>query len=150
MGGEWPKSAAGLSINELELFVIAIAAKKWGPKWARKKVIATCDNMASVWTINTGSARNPAMMVAMRELFLAAARNSFEMKSKYINTKLNVMADAISRGDLERFFKHAREVCGLNKLTRVEPNTDVAAVVSRMQKARRGGERREALRRKEK
>ena len=66
MGGRWPEGLAdGLSINELELLTIAIAAKKWGPKWARKLVVTTCDNMAAVFTINKGCAKNPAMMVVM-------------------------------------------------------------------------------------
>lgn len=144
MGGRWPACAEGLAINELELLVVTIAAKQWGPKWARRLIVTTCDNMASVFTINKGSAKNPAMMVAMRELFLVAAKGSFEMKAKYINTKLNVMADAISRGDIDRFLEHAYNVLGVDKMVEVEPQLDVEAVLRRMQKARRANERRNA------
>ena len=84
------------------------------------------------------------MMVAMRELFLAAAKGSFEMKAKYINTKLNIMADAISRGDIDRFLDHAHNVLGVDKMVEVEPELDVEAVLRRMQKARRANERRNA------
>ena len=104
--------------------------------------------MAAVHTINRGSARNPAMNVVMRELFLAAAQNSFEMKSQYINTKLNVMADAISRGDVERFVQHATEVLGMKRsdLREVEPNLDVEKMLKKMQKAMRAKERRQRKR----
>ena len=144
MGGKWPSSAEGLAINELELLVIAIAAKRWGPKWARKLIVTTCDNMAAVFTVNKGSAKNPAMMVVMRDLFLTASKCDFEMKAKYINTKLNVMADLISRGDIEGFLKHAHETLGLGEMAKVEPNMDVETILQRMQKARRANERRNA------
>ena len=66
------------------------------------------------------------------------------MKAKYINTKLNVMADAISRGDIDRFLEHAHNVLGVDKMVEVEPQLDVEAVLRRMQKARRANERRNA------
>ena len=35
MGGKYPEAAKGLAINELELLAVCIAAKRWGPDWAR-------------------------------------------------------------------------------------------------------------------
>ena len=146
MGGEWPDSARGLDINELELLTFVIAAKRFGPEWARRRIITTIDNQAAMWAINKGSTRNPVMMVLMRELFLTASRNGFEMKAKYLNTKLNVMADAISRGDLERFYAHAEETLGIERTTwrQVEADdNDVERLIARMQKARRAEARRQ-------
>ena len=84
------------------------------------------------------------MMVAMRGLFLAASKFSFELKAKHIETDLNVMADAISRGDLGRFFSHARDVLNMGTLKRVEPAYDINAALMRMQKARRAERRRKS------
>jgi len=145
MGGEWPKSARNLDINELELLTLVIAAKQFGPKWARKRIVTTIDNQAAMYAVNKGSVKNPVMMVLMRELFLVATKSHFEMKSQYLNTKLNVMADAISRGDLERFYQHAERVLGIERSTwrEVKPDGDyIETLIARMQKARRAAERR--------
>ena len=102
--------------------------------------------MASVFTINKGCAKDPAMMVAMRELFLALSRNSVEMRAIHIETAANVAADAISRGDFARFFEFAREKLNLSEsdLTQVFPAFDIDAAVARMQKARAAERRRRA------
>ena len=62
-----------------------------------------------------------------------------------MNTKLNVMADAISRGDLERFYQHAEQVLGIERSTWREVTPDgeyIETLIARMQKARRAAERR--------
>ena len=142
MAGAWPKCAKGLSINELELLTVAVAAAKFGPSWARRRIIANVDNMAAVSTINSGAAKAAPLMVAMRELYLAAAKNGFEIKAKHIGTKLNVAADAASRGEWERFFDHVKNVLNLNCVRQVQPNLDIEAAVQRMQKARLAAARR--------
>ncbi len=138
MAGAWPKCANGLSINELELLVVAIAAAKFGPEWARRRIVTNCDNMAAVHTINSGAARAPPLMVAMRQLYMSAARHGFEIKAKHIGTKLNVAADSASRGDWTRFFDHVQKVLNIDKsdMRQVGPNLDIEAAIRRMQKAR--------------
>lgn len=147
MGGQWPASVAGLDINELELLTLVLAAKRWGPKWARKRIITTIDNQAAMYTINKGDAKNPVLMVLMRELFLSAAKSDFSMKAQYLESKLNVMADAISRNDLTRFFEHARLVLKVDPSEWTEVKCDAGElekIIQRMQRARRAERRRQA------
>ena len=82
--------------------------------------------------------RQPAMMVVMRELFLTAARCDFQLKAKYINTKLNIMADCISRSDIEGFLAHATSVLGVRpeNIKEVEPNMDIGKMLRKMPNAR--------------
>ena len=145
MGGEWPEEAKGLAINELELLALTAAAYQWGPLWARKRLITTCDNMASVICVNKGSVRSAPMMVVMRDLFQAACRHGFQLRAQWISTHLNTAADAISRGDMAKFYTFARDVLRVASPKQVQPVYNVDGAIRRMQKARRGEARRRKL-----
>jgi len=138
MAGKWPKSSKGLSINELELLTVAIAAARFGPDWARRRVIAHVDNMAAVYTINAGAAKAAPLMVGMRQLYLQAARHGFQIVAKHIPTEENVAADAASRGEWARFLKYTHDVLNIPAIEQVSLNLDLAVPIARMQKARLG------------
>ena len=142
MAGAWPATAQGLSINELELYTVALAAAKFGAEWAGKRVIVNVDNMAAVHTINSGAAKSPPLMAAMRELYLHAAKHSFEIVAVRIRTENNIAADAASRGEWKRFFDFVREELNIPCIEQVEPNLDIPAAIKRMQKARLAAVRR--------
>jgi hypothetical protein len=98
--------------------------------------------MSSVFTINTHRARDGGMMVAMRELFFAAAKHSFALRSRHIRTESNVLADAASRWFKEPkykqvFFDFAREEFGLgpSEMTQVTPTMDVADALRRIRRS---------------
>lgn len=144
-GGEWAEFGVdldGLHISQLEMLAAAQAFDTWGAHLARRRVVTRCDNESSVYTINSitsgkGSTTDPGMMVVAREIFFICAKHSFLTRSKHIGTKLNVLADAASRGDWRRFFEFAESEFGVERgaMRRVQPTLDTRAMLLKMRKA---------------
>ena len=144
-GGSWSSygvDTSGMHISQLEMLAVAIAAHQWGEYLAGRRIVVRVDNESSVYTINSGRCRDGGMMVAMRQLFFAACKHSFALRSRWISTEDNVLADAASRWDAEPryrqvFFDFARTELGLSaeELTRVEPRMDVADALRRVHRS---------------
>lgn len=100
------------------------------------------DNEAARYVMNKGSGRDPAMMVAQRELVLAQLRGGFRLCGKYVRSEDNVLGDSASRGEYDRFFEHGIAL-GVERADwqRVEPTLDVPRLIQRMQRARQNAER---------
>ena len=69
-GGDWfyfnwardlPK-AGPLHINEKEVLAVVVAATRWAPMWANKRIIIRSDNMVTVASVNKCSSRNHFIM----------------------------------------------------------------------------------------
>ena len=100
-----------MHISQLEMLASAMAFDTWGKHLSRRRVVTRCDNLSSVMTINqlsgalgSGSTSDAGMLVVAREIFFICAKHSFTTRSKHIGTKLNVLADAASRAEWDRFF----------------------------------------------
>ena len=63
--------------------------------------------MAVVHILKSGSSKSPHLMELVRSLLYLAATYGFEFQVHYINTKVNTVADALSRLDFHRFWKLA-------------------------------------------
>ena len=110
--GKWPKQLdlklnSELSMAYLELFPIVVAALLWGHEWKGKRILFNCDNMATVNIIQKGRSKSLKIMELMRVLTMTAAKIGFTVYAKYLNTKKNDIADALSRFQLQRFHQLA-------------------------------------------
>jgi hypothetical protein len=125
--------------SELELLAIAIALTTWGEYLSQRRFVMKCDNSSAERTVNTGRARDPGLMVGMREVFFASAKHSFDVRCEHIDTKKNVAADALSRDDEETFFEFVEEKFGFGReeLERVESKLDVGEMLRKIRRARR-------------
>ena len=105
--GDWFVKLTDLShsINWRELYAVVLAAATWGEQWAGRKILIHCDNMSVVHVLASGTSKSPDLMVLLRALFYIAAMYQFEFSSQYVNTKLNCVADSLSRLDFYRFWK---------------------------------------------
>ena len=63
-----------------------------------------CDKMSVVHVLASCTSKSPEMMVLLQALFYVAATCQFELSSKYSNTKVNIMADSLSRLDFYKFW----------------------------------------------
>ena len=87
-----------------ELYAVVLAAATWAPAWSGRKILFHCDNMAVVQVLASGSSKNPELMALLRALFFIAASYQFTFSSTYVNIKLNVGADCLSRLDFYKFW----------------------------------------------
>ena len=79
-----------------EMLPIVVAAAVWGQKWAGSLVLARCDNMLVVATVNSGSSREKDTMHLRRCLAFLEARWSCQIKAVHIPGTDNEVADALS------------------------------------------------------
>lgn len=110
MRGEWSPAVRAafaekrISISDLELLCLNFAVETWGASLAGRRLLLRCDNTASVANVTKRSSRRPLRAALLRRLFLFGAMYGIQIRSTYINTHRNEHADALSRGDLTRFF----------------------------------------------
>ena len=97
------------SIAYLELFAVTAAVLKWIYKFKNKRICLYCDNEGAMRMINNGSSRCKNCMVLIRFITLEGLAHNIRITARYVNTKKNIMADALSRAEFKRFWRHAPE-----------------------------------------
>ena len=101
---QWPPAWTTTSIAPKELLPIVIAVAVWGHCWAGQRICCRCDNMAVVFAVNKGSARDPQLMRLLRTLFFFCAYHRTTITARHIAGALNLSADALSRDNPSLFF----------------------------------------------
>ena len=104
--GFWTKEfvrQANPSIEFLELFALCTGIFAWEEALSEDHFKIHCDNIAVVHMINklTSSCKN--CMFLLRLLTLSNLKFNRKLSAVYINTKLNVLLDALSRNQMSRF-----------------------------------------------
>ena len=99
---EWPQSWASVNIAAKEMLPIVAAAAIWGESLRGTVLQVRSDNQAVIDCLDSRSAEN-AVLAHLRCLFLFEAQFQFDHRPKHIAGKLNVAADALSRGRLTQF-----------------------------------------------
>ena len=96
------------SIEFLELFALTIAVLSWDDdvKLQNTRVTVFCDNEEVVHMVNTASSCNQCMKL-IRILVLNGLKNNRRLFIRHILTKLNILADSLSRLNMTRFWKYA-------------------------------------------
>jgi len=89
--GTWSEAHAPLSIEFKELYAIVVACNTWASNWSRLRIQFHCDNSA----------------VVVRALYHICVQNNFILSAVHIPGTLNNIADALSRGLLQRFHQLA-------------------------------------------
>ena len=85
------------SINQLELWPIVVAARRWGPCWFNQKIRVFTDNTQVMTAINTGRSSSIQTMSILRELFWLSFIFNFHIVASYIRTSDNLVPDFLSR-----------------------------------------------------
>ncbi|KAI8483473.1 hypothetical protein Bbelb_388050 [Branchiostoma belcheri] len=84
-------------INGLELLTILVCARLWGRHWSGMRIVVLCDNEASVTVLNSGRSRSPFLQSCLRNLWLCAATDQFEIRAVHLPGVHNRLADHLSR-----------------------------------------------------
>ena len=103
--GTWPThwQQASPDIMFKELFPIVLAVHLWADQLQNKRLVLNCDNQAVVNIINKQSTRSPLSMQLLRLLVLACLQNNLVCKARHLPGVQNNIADALSRGQMQRF-----------------------------------------------
>ncbi|XP_071948885.1 uncharacterized protein [Antedon mediterranea] len=91
------------SMAFFELYPIVMACVLWGNNWSRKRIMFFCDNMATVEIVSKGRSRIPDIMKLMRKLTYHSAIHNYHICATHIAGKHNVIADALSRHQMQKF-----------------------------------------------
>ena len=89
----------GEHINVKEMGAVFEGAVRWAPSWGGSSIIFMTDSAVVCAALNTGRSRSRRVMAYIRRLFWLAIEHNFIFVSTYLNTKVNVLCDAISRLD---------------------------------------------------
>ena len=101
--GRFPPQWLGRSMAFKEFFPIFVALLVWKDRLRNKRVVFNTDNKAVMCILNKKSSTCPLIMKLLRNFVLTCMRANIHIKSTYVNTKLNDIADALSRFQNHRF-----------------------------------------------
>ena len=106
---QWDARSCDLQIAAKELIPIILACATWGEGWRGQLVTCHCDNQVVVACLRSRSSRNPVLMHMIRCLVFVEAHFCCFLQPEYINTRLNHLADDLSRDNLSSFLSKVPE-----------------------------------------
>ena len=89
-----------LSMEFLELFAVLVVVLNWVHRYRNRRIILFCDNQSVVAMVNSTTSSCKNCLALLRRLVLHCMTQNVRVFAKYINTKVNVDADLISRGKI--------------------------------------------------
>lgn len=92
-----------LRIHHFELLAVLVAAESFGSMWRGKHIRLFCDNSIVVSWVTRGACRDAVGLGWLRALFWLSVRYAFRLTAVQIRSESNSLADALSRGESERF-----------------------------------------------
>ncbi|CAC5401117.1 unnamed protein product [Mytilus coruscus] len=105
--GKWDTKWQKQNIAFLELYPIVLAVEIWGHRFENQCIYFHTDNIALVSVINKQTSKDVLIMFLIRRLVLHCLRNNVNFKAKHIYGSKNVLADALSRQQVQKFHRLA-------------------------------------------
>jgi len=101
--GKWSTPQEKTNIAVLELYPIVVAVNLYGHSMANHCITFISDNEAVVAVINKATSKHQQIMALVRPLVLACLQHNILFKARHIPGVLNVLADSLSRLQVQRF-----------------------------------------------
>ncbi|KAM4652053.1 uncharacterized protein O3C94_014388 [Discoglossus pictus] len=99
----WHEEGWTRNLTLLELFPIVITLWLWGDMLRHHHVVFHSDNMSVVQAINSTTASSPPVVRLLRQLVLKCLQLNILVRASHIAGVKNVVADALSRFEWEKF-----------------------------------------------
>jgi hypothetical protein len=90
-------------IHVYEFLAVMLSISTWGRWWAKSIVNVHSDNSAVVAVISSRKSDDEGMMKLLRRLYFLEIKYDFFLTASHIPGSENVLADALSRGELQTF-----------------------------------------------
>jgi hypothetical protein len=91
-----------INITVKELYPIVLAVEVWGKRKANSCICFQCDNEALVY-VNKHSRKESNIIFLIRKLVLLSLNFNILYKSEHIPGKKNVLSDALSHLQIQKF-----------------------------------------------
>ena len=101
--GLWANGQKTFNITFLELFPIVASMYVWGSNMTNKKITLYTDSQALTFIINKLSSPDKRIMVLIRRLTKIAMTYNIVIHSEHVPCIHNILADALSRLQLQEF-----------------------------------------------
>ena len=101
--GTWPDSWKDHHISFLEFFPIVLGFCLWCSQLKNKRVVFITDNESIVYIINKQTAKDPKLLSLLRTLVLICLRNNILFRARHIKGARNILADSLSRLQVDKF-----------------------------------------------
>ena len=104
--GQWDESFCKTkepSIEYLELFAVTVAVLNWLKLFENRRIVLFCNNQAVVSMINNCTSVCRNCMILIRMIVLEGLTKNTRVYAKFVPTKSNGKADALSRLQFRRF-----------------------------------------------
>jgi len=105
--GEWNTQWKNLNITLLELYPIVLAVEIWGSQFKNSCVVFHTDNLALVAIINKQTSKHVQIMFLIRKLVLSCLRYNVHFQARHIAGTKNILADKLSRLQVQQFHQLA-------------------------------------------
>ena len=98
----WIKEADP-SIAFLELYALACGYLLWASRFRNQKITINCDNQSVVQMVNNATSGCKNCMTLIRIIVMESMVQNVKLKVRFVDTKSNGIADALSRQQWTRF-----------------------------------------------
>jgi hypothetical protein len=105
--GKWPENWLKYSIAMLEFYPIVLSLCLWGHRMRNQCVLFFTDNESLVSVINKQTSKDSDLMTFVRTMVLVCLQNNILFKAKHIAGSRNVLADSLSRFQVQKFLQLA-------------------------------------------
>jgi hypothetical protein len=105
--GKWPENWLKYSIAVLEFYPIVLSLCLWGHRMRNQCVLFFTDNESLVSVINKQTSKDSDLMTFVRTMVLVCLQNNILFKAKHIAGSRNVLADSLSRFQVQKFLQLA-------------------------------------------
>lgn len=103
--GSWKQKGFLKNIVLLELFPIVVALELWGASFRNRRILIRTHNKGVMFAINCLSSKSLPVIILLRHVVFKCLSLNIWLKAVHVAGRDNDVADALSRQQMERFFR---------------------------------------------